>query len=167
MFSKYISCEGISLNQAHIVRNDDLRVEPSSSFVVPQSILAQHHFNLIKDLDQLDWTFASWSNVFRQKESRKYENRNEHLSVAHGQAFSVEHDLVQIIYHIWDFENQTEKWNGKVQMKKRWYPYILPGDINRENRSTKLDQRFSCGVTNSHNTFPPMRKITSIHQKRC
>ena len=53
MFSKYISCEGISLNQAHIVRNDDLRVEPSSSLVVSQSILTQHHLNLIKDLDEL------------------------------------------------------------------------------------------------------------------
>ena len=157
MCSNYISCEGISLNQAHIVRNDDLRVEPSSSLVVSQSILTQHHLNLIKDLDEPDWTFASWPNVFRQMESRNYENRNEHLSVAHGQAFSVEHDLVQMLYHIWDFENQTEKWNGKVQMKKRGYPYILPSDINWENRSTKLDQRFPCGVTNSHNTFPPMR----------
>ena len=54
MCSKYISCEGISLNQAHIVRNDDLRVEPSGSLVVPQSILAQHHLNLIKNLDELD-----------------------------------------------------------------------------------------------------------------
>ena len=86
---------------------------------------------------------------FGQEESRKSENGIAHLSITHCQAFSVEHDLVQMFYHI--------------QMKKRWYPYILPGDINWENRSAKLDQRFSCGVTNSHNTFPPMpRRISQV-----
>ena len=126
MCSNYISCEGISLNQAHIVRNDDLRVEPSSSFVVSQSILAQHHLNLIKNLDELDWTFASWPEVFRQKEGRKYDgNGNEHLSVTHCQAFSVEHDLVQMFYHIWDFENQAKKWNCRVK-KREGIPTSCP-----------------------------------------
>ena len=66
MCSNYISCEGISLNQAHIVRNDDLRVEPSSSLVVSQSILTQHHLNLIKDLEgELSLNF--WSKIFAKR----------------------------------------------------------------------------------------------------
>ena len=162
MCSNYISCEGISLNQAHIVRNDDLRVEPSSSLIVPQSILTQHHLNLIKDLEgELSLNF--WSKIFAKRNQENLKMGSSTCLSLIARHFPLSMTWCRCFTTFQDLEDQAEKWNGRVQMKKRGYPYILPSDINWENRSTKLDQRSSCGVTNSHNTFPPMRgRISQI-----